>query len=283
MHQCLLQTYRFTQVLALFIFASITCQEFYTYFPKFLRLCSLGSVESYFSRKSGTMCQFFDKHGYPVPIAPKLTLITKSYTLVRQEDDQVTNFKNTFAMQKETTRTHPVIRHLNLPNHILSNIQQFAAFPYIWTVQKAAKLQEKNLSFKYALLITTVSTSPFHSTIYSCFLIIIFPLIAQLHFLHIKTCTSHNCYKKHSKCHLLNSLWWPIYIINSVDNTELPCFTLPQTQYHNFFRNFPPLFYFLRVYSETLLHSKPGLLPLFKFVLVTSITRYIKYKFPPIK
>ena len=117
MHQCLLQTYRFTQVLALFIFASITCQEFYTYFPKFLRLRSLGSVDSYFSRKSGTMCQFFEKHGYPVPIAPKLTLITKSYTLVRQEDDQVTNFKNTFATQKETTRTHPVIRHLNLPNH----------------------------------------------------------------------------------------------------------------------------------------------------------------------
>ena len=49
--------------------------------------------------------------------APKLTLIKKSYTSVKQEDNQVTNFKNTFAMQKEMTRTHPVIRHLNLPNH----------------------------------------------------------------------------------------------------------------------------------------------------------------------
>ena len=42
--------------------------KFYTYFPKFLRLCSLGSVDSYFSRKSEAMCQFFDKHGYPVPV-----------------------------------------------------------------------------------------------------------------------------------------------------------------------------------------------------------------------
>ena len=143
MHQCLLQTYRFTQVLALFIFASITCQEFYTYFPKFLRLRSLGSVDSYFSRKSGTMCQFFEKHGYPVPIAPKLTLITKSYTLVRQEDDQVTNFKNTFATQKETTRTHPVIRHLNLPNHFKQHIAVCCLSLHLGSSEDSKTLEKK--------------------------------------------------------------------------------------------------------------------------------------------
>ena len=39
-----------------------------------------------------------------------------------------------------------------------------------------------------------------------------------------------------------NSLWWPIYVINSVDNTKLPCCTLPPMQHHNFYRNSSPLF-----------------------------------------
>ena len=42
--------------------------------------------------------------------------------------------------------------------------------------------------------------------------------------------------------HLWNSLSWTIYVINSVDNTKLPCYTLPPTQHHIFFRNLPPLF-----------------------------------------
>ena len=151
MHQCLLQTCRFTQVLALFIFASIICQEFYTYFPKFLRLCSLSSVDSYFSRKSGTMCQFFDKHGYPVPVAPKLTLITKSYTLVKQEDDQVTNFKNSFAMQKETTRTHPVIRHLNLPNHSKQHMA-VCCLSLLLGSSEGSKTLEKKIIFQIGTL-----------------------------------------------------------------------------------------------------------------------------------
>ena len=37
-----------------------------------------------------------------------------------------------------------------------------------------------------------------------------------------------------------NSLQWPIYVINSVDKTKLPCCTLPLTQHHSFFRNLPP-------------------------------------------
>ena len=36
------------------------------------------------------------------------------------------------------------------------------------------------------------------------------------------------------------SLQWPIYVINSVDNTKLPCYTLPSTQHHSFFRNLTP-------------------------------------------
>ena len=33
---------------------------------------------------------------------------------------------------------------------------------------------------------------------------------------------------------------WPIYVINSVDNTKLPSYTLLPTQHHRFFRNLPP-------------------------------------------
>ena len=44
------------------------------------------------------------------------------------------------------------------------SIWQFVAFPYIQAVRKAAKLYNKNLSFKSALYIPTVSRSAFHST-----------------------------------------------------------------------------------------------------------------------
>ena len=35
-------------------------------------------------------------------------------------------------------------------------------------------------------------------------------------------------------------MWWPIYIINSVDNTKLPCYTLLPMQYQIFFQNCTP-------------------------------------------
>ena len=47
---------------------------------------------------------------------------------------------------------------------ILSNIWQSAVSPYIKEAQKAAKLLNKDLFFKSALLILTVSTNAFHST-----------------------------------------------------------------------------------------------------------------------
>ena len=46
----------------------------------------------------------------------------------------------------------------------------------------------------------------------------------------------------------LNSLRWPIYAINSVGKTKLPCYTLPSTQHHSCFRNLLP-FAFLSVRS----------------------------------
>ena len=41
-----------------------------------------------------------------------------------------------------------------------------------------------------------------------------------------------------------------IYVINSVVNTKLPCYTLPPTQHHSFFRNLPPLFICLIMFAE---------------------------------
>ena len=48
-----------------------------------------------------------------------------------------------------------------------------------------------------------------------------------------------------SKRQVLNSLRWPMNVINLVDNTKLPCSTLPPTLHHSFFRNLPPLFIWL--------------------------------------
>ena len=49
---------------------------------------------------------------------------------------------------------------------------------------------------------------------------------------------------------LLNSLRWPIYDINSVDNTKLPCYTLPPTQHHSFFTSYLVLRHSIAVHSE---------------------------------
>ena len=42
-----------------------------------------------------------------------------------------------------------------------------------------------------------------------------------------------------------NSLRWPSYVINWVDNSKLPCYTIPPTQHHSLFRSLPPLFFCL--------------------------------------
>ena len=53
------------------------------------------------------------------------------------------------------------------------------------------------------------------------------------------------------------SIWWPIYIINSVDNTKLPCYTLQVTQQHSF-RNLPRSsihkLYYLLLFTQVMIH-----------------------------
>ena len=85
----------------------------------------------------------------------------------------------------------------------------------------------------------------------SCFLVTIFPVVALLHFLHIDTHTKPTISPialtkgQRSKRQLLNSLRWPINLINSNNNTKLPCYTLLRiaTQLHSSFRNLPPLLF----------------------------------------
>ena len=36
---------------------------------------------------------------------------------------------------------------------------------------------------------------------------------------------------------------WPIYIINSIDKTKVPRYTLPLTQHNSYFGNLPPLIF----------------------------------------
>ena len=42
-----------------------------------------------------------------------------------------------------------------------------------------------------------------------------------------------------SKLHLRNSLRWSIYVIGSVDNTKLPCYTLPRRNTTVFLETYP--------------------------------------------
>ena len=107
----------------------------------------------------------------------------------RRQGDQFREHRDV----EEMTRKHP--------NHNV-RLKSLAAFPCIQAVrkkferhlgsQKAEKPQNKNLSFKLALLIPTTSTSAFHST--DLFLFSRFHLSAkaQLYFLHINTHTTHN-------------------------------------------------------------------------------------------
>ena len=55
--------------------------------------------------------------------------------------------------RNDTSTSKPVARQSNLLNH----------FPYIQAVRKSAKLQNKDLPFRSALFILTVSTNAFHS------------------------------------------------------------------------------------------------------------------------
>ena len=110
------------------------------------------------------------------------------------------------------------------------------------------KTPEQKLSFKQALLSPMVSMNAFHSANLFLFSHHHIPTNSIAPFSAYKiTHTTHNSSNfsdeglLHSKCQLFNSTQWPIYIINSVNNTKLPCYTLPLMQHHSFSRNLPRL------------------------------------------
>ena len=109
---------------------------------------------------------------------------------------------------------------------------------------EGCKTPEQKLSFKQALLSPMVSMNAFHSANLFLFSHHHIPTNSIAPFSAYKiTHTTHNSSNfsdeglLHSKCQLFNSTQWPIYIINSVNNTKLPCYTLPLMQHHSFFRN----------------------------------------------
>ena len=113
---------------------------------------------------------------------------------------------------------------------------------------EGCKTPEQKSSFKQALLSPMVSMNAFHSANLFLFSHHHIPTNSIAPFSAYKiTHTTHNSSNfsdeglLHSKCQLFNSIQWPIYIINSVNNTKLPCYALPLMQHHSFFRNLPRL------------------------------------------
>ena len=110
------------------------------------------------------------------------------------------------------------------------------------------KTPKQKLSFKQALLSSMVSMNAFHSA--NLFLF-------SRHHIPTNSIAPFSAYKYTHNPQFLQFLWWraialkmsafqlytqwPIYIINSVNNTKLHCYTLPLMQHHSFFRNLPRL------------------------------------------
>ena len=80
------------------------------------------------------------------------------------------------------------------------------------------------LNSKTVLIFPTVSTSAFHSTNLFLFSRHHIPTNSVAPFSAYKH--AHNPHFLARKRQLLNSLRWPIYVINSVDNTRLPALVL---------------------------------------------------------
>ena len=132
-------------------------------------------------------------------------------------------------------------RHLN---RLLDNLSSLISFPTsrllegLQNSRTEIYLSDRHFSFPQ------YQRTLFIQLTYSCFLVTIFPPIAWLHFLQINTHATHNSSNRCDErltleSSALNSLQWPIYIINSVNNTKLHCYTLPLMQHHSFFRNLP--------------------------------------------
>ena len=115
------------------------------------------------SDSSQTECQIFTNRGKRKKItydflAQLLCEFLESWhghTSAKQDD----------ATQKGMTRTHQnQSLDILIDLIILSNIWRSAAFPYTQVARKAAKVLNRSLSFKSALLISQVLTNAFHST-----------------------------------------------------------------------------------------------------------------------
>ena len=134
----------------------------------------------------------------------------------------MTDSKQTFATLKELIRMHSV--QTSRQALIIRSMWQFAAFPYFQAIRKAGKHQNNNLFFKSALLISTVSTSAFQSTnllLFASHHISTFNVAPFFPYKHTQPTIPPSAPTKgqRSKCQFCNSLRWPIYAINSIDNT----------------------------------------------------------------
>ena len=103
-------------------------------------------------------------------------------------------------------------------------------------VRKAAKLYNKNLSFKLVPLIHTVSTGAFHSNKLFCFFRHHIPTNSVAQFFAYKhTHTTHNfSIRSDERLTLETSALKLFTVTSSVRNTKLPCYILPPTQHHSF-------------------------------------------------
>ena len=115
---------------------------------------------------------------------------------------------------------------------------------------EGCKTPEQKLSFKQALLSPMVSMNAFHSA--NLFLF-------SRHHIPTNSIAPFSAYKYTHNPQFLQFLWWRaialkmsafqlctvanlhLFFINSVNNTKLPCYTLPLMQHHSFFRNLPRL------------------------------------------
>ena len=152
----------------------------------------------------------------------------------------------------------PVSRHFNLPNHS-RRLMAVGGLSLCLGSSGSRKTIEQNLSSKSAPLIPTVSTSAFHSTNLFFFSHHHIPTICTQLTISLIALTKGQRVK-------------PSYVYNPVDNSKLPCYTLPTTQPHSFFRNLPlysSIFVrYCRVFSgsQGKTHS-----PLFSMLLETKI------------
>ena len=104
--------------------------------------------------------------------------------------------KNIFAERNDKNASKPVARHFNLPNHFKQYMGICSLSLHPGSSESCKTLEQKNLSFKSALLVPTVSKSALHSTNLFSFSRHHTPTIASHHFLHINPHTSHNSFNR---------------------------------------------------------------------------------------